>query len=133
MNKTIVALISILVIALAGMTAAFGDTAATPGSTEDPVVTKSYVDSKTAYQVIHIQAGQKMIGKSGTEMIVRSGEVTAIDNGADGLSDITGGSDLKSGVLCKTNHLLLVPRDDGRGINAVTEAYVMVRGGFTLN
>ncbi len=133
MNKTLILLIALFVIATAGLVVAFGDTAATPGSTEDPVVTKSYVDAKTVYQVVHMQAGQKMVGKAGTELIVRSGEVTAIDNGVDGLSDITGGTDLKTGTTCKINHLLLVPRDDGRGVKAGTEAYVMVRGGFTLN
>ncbi len=133
MNKKIILLFVLLIIAIAAMPFAFGDTATTPGSAEDPVVTKSYVDAKTSYQVIHLQAGQRMIGSAGTEIIVRSGDVTAIDNGVDGISDITGGTDLKSDVICKTNHLLLVPRADGRGIKAVTEAYVMVRGGFTLN
>jgi len=111
---------------------AFGDTSI-PGSPDDPVVTKSYVDSKLAYAVLHLQQGQRLIGGEGTEIIVRSGEVTAIDNGKDGISDITGGSDLKSGVICKANHLILVPRSDGRGITAASEAYIMIRGTYTLN
>ena len=41
MNKTLILLIALFVIATAGLVVAFGDTAATPGSTEDPVVTKS--------------------------------------------------------------------------------------------
>jgi hypothetical protein len=115
-----------------GWITAFGNTTI-PGSTEDPVVTKSYVDSKLAYQVLQLQVGQIVIGGEGTEIIVRSGEVTAIDNGANGISDITGGQDLRTGQLCKTNHLLLVPRNDGRGVKALTEAYIMVRGSYTLN
>lgn len=133
MVKKIILLVVLLLIAIAAMPVAFGESAATPGSAEDPVVTKSYVDAKTSYQVIHMLAGQKMIGGAGTELIVRSGDVTAIDNGVDGVSDITGGSDLKSDATCKANHLLLIPRADGRGIKAATEAYVMVRGSFTLN
>lgn len=126
-------MVFVLLIATAmSIVMAFGDTSV-PGSPEDPVVTKSYVDSKLAYAVLHMQQGQKLIGGEGTEIIVRSGEVTAIDNGKDGVSDITGGNDLKSGAICKTNHLLLVPRNDGRGITAATEAYIMIRGPYTLN
>ena len=124
----------LILIMVAGMTlvVAFGDTSV-PGSPEDPVVTKSYVDSKLSYAVLQLQTGQRLIGGEGTEIIVRSGEVKAIDNGEDGISDITGGQDLKSGTICKSNHLLLVPRSDGRGITAATEAYLRIRGTYTLN
>lgn len=132
MKKSILLILVLLLVTVMSLVVAFGDTAV-PGSQEDPVVTKSYVDSKLAYEVRHMQKGQKLIGGEGTEIIVRSGEVKAIDNGVDGLSDITGGTDLKSGVICKVNHLLLVPRSDGRGITAETEAYILVRGTYTLN
>ena len=125
-------LIILLMVSAMSLMVAFGDTSV-PGSPEDPVVTKSYVDSKLAYAVLHLQQGQRLIGGEGTEIIVRSGEVTAIDNGKDGISDITGGYDLKSGAICKANHLLLVPRSDGRGITAATETYIMIRGTYTLN
>lgn len=122
----------LLIVTAMSLIIAFGDTSV-PGSTEDPVVTKSYVDSKLAYAVLHLLEGQALIGGEGTEIIVRSGEVKAIDNGIDGISDITAAMDLKSGTICKANHLLLVPRNDGRGITAVTEAYIMIRGPYTLN
>ena len=114
---------------------------ADPGDSDDPLVSKSYVDAQIAavkaqsagtYSVVHINAGQSIIGKEGTEIIVRSGVVTAIDNGANGVSDLTVGKDLMSGTEIGTDHLLLVPRDDGRGVKAWTEAYLMVRGGYTL-
>lgn len=111
--------------------AAFGS-ANTPGSSEDPLVSKSYVDEALSYEVVHTTAGQSLIGGAGTEMILRSGEATAIDNGSNGVSDLTSGADLMSGVSVQTNHLLLVPRADGRGILTSTECYVMVRGEYTL-
>ncbi len=111
--------------------AAFGS-ASTPGSSDDPLVSKSYVDAALSYEVVHVMAGQSIIGGAGTEMILRSGEATAIDNGANGVSDITSGADLMSGTKIETNHLLLVPRADGRGILTSTECYVMVRGEYTL-
>jgi hypothetical protein len=124
-------LVLLLILSIGWMTA-FGDTSI-PGSTDDPVVTKSYVDSRLSYKVLQLQPGQTVIGGEGTEIIVRGGEVTAIDNGANGISDITGGQDLRTGQPCKTNHLLLVPRSDGRGVKASTEAYIMIRGSYTLN
>ena len=114
-----------------GMAAASGaDT--TPGSEADPLVSKSYVDGKTSYVPLQLQPGQSLIGDEGTEIILRSGEGTAIDNGANGVSDISGGRDLMSGMKVELNHLLLVPRGDGRGIKVTTEAWVLIRGSYTI-
>jgi hypothetical protein len=111
--------------------AAFGSDA-TPGSSDDPLVSKSYVDAALSYEVVHAQAGQSIIGGAGTEIVLRSGEATALDNGANGVSDMTSGTDLMSGTVVQANHLLLTPRSDGRGIYMKTEGYIMVRGEYTI-
>lgn len=140
-NKKLIALV-ILVVLIAA-TAIAGAQTNEPGSSEDPVVTKSYVDQKIAelkaqsgtsgvFEAINVKAGKKLIGGAGTELILRSGKAYAIDNGADGVSDVTGAKDLAGGVSVSKNHLLLVPRDDGRGINAETELWVMVKGPYTI-
>lgn len=128
----IITLIVTLVLGMAFSFMAFG-TSNEPGSSNDPLVSKSYVDSKTSYKVIELKTGQQLIGKEGTEIILRSGIATAIDNGANGVSDLTAGKDLMTGMDVGLNHMLLVPRDDGRGINAVTDIFVMVRGDYTIN
>lgn len=141
MKKIITALV--IVISLFSLTVFAAAAADTPGSEDDPVVTKSYVDSQIAqiengggssstYNAVQLNAGQRLIGKEGTELILRSGEATAIDNGANGVSDLTGGADLMTGYYVVQNHLLLIPRNDGRGIQATTEIWVMVRGGYTI-
>ncbi len=146
-HKMITAIVAVLVMALGGLAVY----AATPGSDSDPVVTKSYVDqaisaaigssgssggttsgSSGSFSVVHLDQGQKILGAEGTEIILRSGEATAIDNGSNGVSDLTSGEDLTMGKAVQTNHLLLVPRNDGRGLAMSTEAYLMVRGGYTL-
>ena len=104
----------------------------TPGSDGDPLVSQSYVDAKTTYTPIQLTAGQSLIGKEGTEIILRSGEATAIGNTENGISDVTGGADLMTGTPVQLNHLLLTPRDDGRGIKAVTDIWVMVRGEYVV-
>ena len=130
-----------------------------PGSEQDPVVTlsyvkaqieelKAYVDSKTigsggqeeavtadtipTYEIVNLKSRQKLIGKESTEIILRSGEAEAIDNGVNGISDLTEGKDLLSGDVVNLNHLLIVPRDDGRGIRALTEIYLMVKGEYEI-
>lgn len=124
-------LTGIITVLVLGIGVASG-AVATPGSSEDPVVTKSYVDVKVSYSPVKMEIGQVLIGDEGTEIILRSGEATAIDNGVNGVSDITAGKDLMSGNQVVSNHLLLIPRKDGRGIQVSTEAWVMVRGSYTV-
>lgn len=131
MKKSVIIFIVTILVMVLGVSIAMAATNQ-PGSEADPVVTKSYVDSRTSYSPISLTAGQKLIGGEGTEIILRSGEATAIDNGANGISDLTIGTDLMTGSQVVTNHLLLVPRKDGRGITATTDIWVMVRGTYTI-
>ena len=141
MKKYIAVLV--VMIAVFGLTIVAAAATADPGSEKDPLVTKSYVDNLIAqikgsggtsdsYKAIQLTAGQQLIGNEGTEIILRSGEATAIDNGANGISDLTGGKDLMTGNSITANHLLLVPRSDGRGISATTDIWVMVRGSYHI-
>lgn len=127
---TLVAIVGISAIAIA----------ATPGGESDPVVTKSYVDQKIAgvsangstYVATLIPQGKSLIGGEGTEIILRSGKATAVATGVNGVTDITGAKDLKNGEAVTLEHLLIVPRDDGRGIKASVDSYVLVRGKYTI-
>ncbi|QAT42575.1 hypothetical protein [Aminipila luticellarii] len=131
MKKSIIISIVTILVLVFGISMAMAATDQ-PGSESDPVVTKSYVDSRTSYSPISLTAGQKLIGGEGTEIILRSGEATAIDNGANGVSDLTAGTDLTTGSQVAVNHLLLVPRNDDRGITATTDIWVMIRGTYTI-
>ncbi len=146
-KKTWAILIAVLILIIGSVTAY---AAAAAGSESDPLVTKSYVDAEIAkvknnqgsqgttggstgtYEVVHLQAGDKILGGEGTEIILRSGEAKAIDNGSNGISDLTAGAELWSGNSLKPNHVILVPRADGRGVSVTTEAYFMIRGSYTI-
>lgn len=140
-RKRLVLACAVAAVLLLAMGRAFADTSQ-PGSENDPVVTQSYVDSKiqelkdsqasAGFQTKELTAGQKLIGKEGTEVILRSGEAKVIGNATNGISDITVGKDLMNGTNISTNHLMLIPRDDGRGITAVSDTWVMVSGGFVI-
>ncbi|MDD2301267.1 MAG: hypothetical protein QM215_06825 [Bacillota bacterium] len=142
-RKTVSAMLVLLVvssIALGGGGIFGADSGA--GTAADPVVTKSYVDELFAslsiepqsviFEVVEVDAGTKLIGGAGAELILRGGKATAIDNGIDGLSDLTAGRDLKTGNAVSLNHLLLVPKEDGRGLYCETRSWVMVKGAYTL-
>lgn len=143
MNKANVTVL-IVAMALIVTTVAVGAAGYEPGSPEDPVVTKSYVDAQIAalqsggevsaavFEPVFVETGKSLMGGAGTELILRSGGALAIAKGQDGLSDVTEGKDLPGTLAVTRNHLLLVPRDDGRGIYAATDIWVMVKGTYTI-
>ncbi len=132
--KRIIALVAVIAAALviSTLTLNVADAAGSAGSEADPLVSQSYVDSRLSYSPLQLTQGQKLYGKEGTEIIMRSGVATAIDNGANGVSDVTMGSDLMTGDTVALNHMLITPRDDRRGIEAHTEVWVLVRGDYTV-
>jgi uncharacterized coiled-coil protein SlyX len=86
------------------------------------------------FQPLELKAGQKLIAGASTEIILRSGSAKAISGTYGGLSDITAAksADLTTGAPIALNHLLLVSRDDGRGITAVTGCWLIVKGTYNI-
>ncbi|WP_341279887.1 hypothetical protein [Paenibacillus sp. FSL H8-0537] len=132
----------------------------TPGSIDDPVITKSYLDEQLAkvsdgssssgngssgssnassaqasLQVVSVPSGKVLLGDEGTEIILRVGKAVAYSSDSSGIVDITDGKDLVKGKSVTNNHLLLMPRS-GRGVTAATgytkSLTVLVRGGYKL-
>ncbi|WP_246246790.1 hypothetical protein [Paenibacillus lemnae] len=133
-----------------------------PGTADDPVVTKSYVDQQiqkalgggttqptnpttpdstspdqdaNEVQIVSLRPGKILIGEAGAEFIVRSGIAVIYTEDKDGVADLTDGKDLVNGQSAPKNHLLSFPRD-GRGIQVkdgqTQGLVVMVRGGYTV-
>jgi len=137
------------------MSTAEADGGATPGSVDDPIVTKAYVDAAVAklvkeellksgsngsggaagLEVVTVPWGSKLIVADGGEMIVRTGKAIAYSTDANGLSDLTDGVDIKPGKAVGNNHLILNPRGD-RGVEADPKQskglIVLVRGQYQL-
>ncbi len=114
---------------------------------------KYYVDTKlsgtsntpnTTWEVVEVAAGKSLICKDGTEIILRSGDARSISkisieikNGVEiiidnGLTDVTDGKDLKMDELISQDHLLIIPRDDGRGANTITRCFFLVKGDYDI-
>lgn len=86
------------------------------------------------YEVIKLTKGQRLILDESAEMILRSGEATAIANVfGNGLTDVTAGIDVGQDETVEWNHLLIAPRPDGRGITVTSiDAYIMVKGQYEI-
>ncbi|MCL1863031.1 MAG: hypothetical protein FWF78_05655 [Defluviitaleaceae bacterium] len=81
--------------------------------------------------VLNPQAGQVITFHQGAEFILRGGQGTAV-TGIDGILDVTAGVDVTNGTEIAHNHLMMIPRTDGRGIHFHRESWIMVRGGYTF-
>ncbi len=153
--------------------------AATIGSESDPLVSKSYVDSKieqvltlingngtasggtssavdvdaiteqvldklnaedltggsvaaSGYVPVSVAVGQTIYGGEGTELILRAGKGNISVSGVDGIADITTGEELLNGSKAVKNHLMIVPRDDGRGVEVTEAAWFLVKGSYEI-
>ncbi len=83
-------------------------------------------------EIVEVPAGKILIGYSGTEIVLRGGRGTALQSPLGGLADLTGGRDIKQGEIIPDNHLLLIPRSDGRGIRTETGCIFMVKGKYDI-
>ena len=114
-----------------------------PGSTGDPLVTRSFVENfvrdyvekmapsgggSLEWSVAELQVGEEFIGKAGTEFIVRGGQAVVVDPSGAGIPDLTAGKNVLAGQVAESNHLFTIPRADGRGIRAVKQTVIMYRG-----
>ncbi|MFL0555161.1 hypothetical protein [Paenibacillus barengoltzii] len=133
-----------------------------PGTADDPVVTKSYVDqaiqqaldgggssspntpstgesgsssSNDGIQIVEVKPGKILIASAGAEFIVRAGKAVVYSADVNGVADLTDGKDIPNGGTVTNNHLLSFPRE-GRGIQVqegdTHNLTVMVRGGYQI-
>ena len=139
-----------------------------PGSSGDPLVSKSYVDSQInnlllminnvqptqtadlggiknellnelsgvlspAFRPVRAEKGQYVLGGEGAEIILRSGRAIGWCAGVNGLVNATTGGEVFSNNEIPINNLLLVPRDDGRGVLVTSdEAWFIIKGGYQI-
>ncbi|MBE7049723.1 MAG: hypothetical protein E7394_03010 [Ruminococcaceae bacterium] len=133
---------------------------AEPGGSDDPLITlsyvedvlipqmKSYVDSSVAnssagsqnvtveggtyFNVVNVSKGQTIIGDRSCQMILRMGSGKIVATKKGGIADVTLGYDLPDGVDAPSNHLLIIPVDDGRGIKMTSDGIIMICGSYSV-
>lgn len=147
-NKLLVlGLLAALALAACGITGLAQAGYEEPGSAQDPLVTKSFVEKlvnkkiqeacqgsvpggggSLQWQVEELKTGETFIGTAGTEFILRGGAAVIVDPTGSGIPDITAGTNLTAGKAVPANHLFTIPRSDGRGLKAVKPCIIMYRG-----
>ncbi len=85
----------------------------------------------TAFKPVNVVVGQTLVGEEGSEIILRRGKAVAV-TGQDGIVDLTSGGELFNGNAVSINHLLMVPRTDGRGVKVTENAWFTVKGGYSI-
>lgn len=88
------------------------------------------VSTPSTFEVVSVKENETLICEAGTEIIVRSGKFTAVGGETGGVSDVTAGKDLVTDEVIINNHLLIVPKSDGRGITSKIAGAVMIKGNF---
>lgn len=133
LKKLIVAL---LVIAMFLTTVGAVTMLADPGDSNDPIITLSYIENvlkgELSFKVVNLKQGETLIGKQGCEIILRMGGAKIIATEKGGLADVTSGIDLANGEAMPSNHHLIVPLSDGRGIKANNTVIVLVKGDYEI-
>ncbi len=84
------------------------------------------------FEVVQVSSGSTVYTGQSTEVVVRAGSVRVVEGPGGGFSDLTGGESLLSGAGVKLNHLLLSPRQDGRGLAARSDALLLIRGSYEI-
>ncbi|MCL2699272.1 MAG: hypothetical protein FWE68_03080 [Defluviitaleaceae bacterium] len=131
---------------------------ATPGGVDDPLVSRSYVDDRfnqlltvlaalsdggvisqpnesapaAAYAPVSVLRGQMLIGGEGAEIILRSGRAVGFVPVANGIVNITTGAEIFDGDEIHRNNMLIIPRDDGRGVLVTDDAWFLVKGEYSI-
>ena len=151
-NRWVVRLLTLLVIC--GALNVTITAAAEAGSSDDPLVTLSYlnetfmdtimdrVDEKIAAQtgsgtasnftVVTLSSGQTLTGDIGCEVMLRVGTAVCVSTSAPGLIDETAASTLNNGGALVQNHLYMMTIE-GRGVQATAATTkFLVRGSYTV-
>ncbi len=138
---------------------AASDGKAEPGSDQDPLVSKSYVDAgieqykkeveelkkqvealksggagtaAQGFETVSIDAGKIVYTGAGTEIVMRSGKAVSVKGQNGGLCDTTSAKDLDNGQALEYNHLVISARDDGRGFKVTGQCWVLIRGSYKV-
>lgn len=107
-------------------------TSQTTNTSTSSQTTSSDDTQSTVFKVIELKAGDKVYLGESTEFILRAGEALTIEGPGGGLADLTTGIDLKNDEVVPLNHLNLAARGDGRGVSAITDGWILIKGKYTL-
>ena len=136
----VIVVIGSLGIFKAGMLVGAADEAK-PGSVNDPLITKSYLESyisslglsgnsaTSGYAKVVLKKGSALVGNEGTEIMLYSGSANAYVKGEQ-LVNLTMGETYGDGMTLGKYCVYMCP-DKSSGVVAMSDAVVFVKGKYT--
>lgn len=134
-QKKTIAVISLIVIMASLLVAADSDSLITKGYIDNvlmPQIESMAGGGEEKYTVISLSAGEMLVCEAGCEFIIRMGSGKIMASSKGGICDATAGVDLANGTVTPSNHLLIVPVSDGRGVVANNDMLVMIKGDYEI-
>ncbi|NLI76628.1 MAG: hypothetical protein GX442_09320 [Candidatus Riflebacteria bacterium] len=80
-----------------------------PGTTADPLVSKSYLEQLFRFRTMVVPAGETMTVGVGNLLVLRSGRLKLRAPKGKALVDLTTGEEIPPDSFLPANHLILVP------------------------
>ncbi len=109
-----------------------GAASKTPGSTEDPLITLSYLESRLTgqggYTTVSLKKGEVLTGSEGTGIILLRGSATAAGKS---VVDLTEGSLTAEDTSLFLYHSYIVPEEKG-GCKALSACTLLVMGEYRV-
>lgn len=109
-----------------------GAASKTPGGTEDPLITLSYLESRLTgqggYTAVTLKKGEVLTGTVGTGIILLKGSATAAGKP---VVDLTGGSLTAEDTSLFLYHSYIVPEEKG-GCKALSACTLLVTGEYRV-
>lgn len=142
LTVAVILAIGVAAIFKAGMIVGAADDAK-PGSVNDPLITKSYLDSyisslgltgdsaTSGYTKVVLSKGSTLVGYEGTEILLYSGSANAYAKEAE-LINLTMGEAYGDGMTLG-KYCVYMCVDSSSGIKATSDAVVFVKGKYTSN
>ena len=145
----------LVLLTLSGILTVTVSFAAEAGSSDDPLVTLSYLnetfmdsimeqvdekiaqrtggsDANSTFTVVTLTSGQVLTGDIGCEVMLRVGTAVCVSPSTPGLIDETTATTLNNGGALTQNHLYMMTIE-GRGVQATAATTkLLVRGGYTV-
>ena len=102
--------------------------AQTPGTSGDPLVTKSYLDFAAKFRNVEIKSGTTTVAESGALIVVLSGQFKVELKKGGYIIDLTNGRKIISNSTLQSLHLIMVPDGSVCSFKATKDTQLMAFG-----
>lgn len=119
---------SIFLIVFIVFTLSIAVFAQTPGTSGDPLVTKSYLDFAAKFRTVEVKSGTTVDAETGALIVVLSGQFKVELKKGGFIIDLTNGRKIISNSTLQTLHLIMVPDGSVCNFKATKDTQLMALG-----